>query len=145
MTDHADILAVIDRHTAATRAKDPDRALADFAPDLTSYTLAPPLGNEGLSPEALADWYATWRGPLGYETRDLRVRVSGDLALAWGWLHIHGTKLDGGKVSTWSRLTLALRRDPAGWRVFHEHNSVPFYMDGSLRAAVDLLPPGETE
>jgi hypothetical protein len=26
------------------------------------------------------------------------------------------------------------------WTVAHEHTSVPFYMDGSLKAAVDLAP-----
>lgn len=81
MTDQADILAVIDRHAAPTRAKDPDRALADFAPDLTSYTLAPPLGNEGLRPEALADWYATWRGRWATKLVTCGFRS----AAAWPW------------------------------------------------------------
>jgi PhnB protein len=40
----------------------------------------------------------------------------------------------------WSRLTVVLKRTPAGWHIIHEHNSVPFYMDGSFRAAVDLEP-----
>jgi ketosteroid isomerase-like protein len=26
------------------------------------------------------------------------------------------------------------------WRIVHDHSSVPFYMDGSYRAAVDLKP-----
>ena len=26
------------------------------------------------------------------------------------------------------------------WKIAHEHTSVPFYMDGSFRAAVDLEP-----
>jgi hypothetical protein len=26
------------------------------------------------------------------------------------------------------------------WRITHEHNSTPFYMDGSYRAATDLVP-----
>jgi ketosteroid isomerase-like protein len=27
-----------------------------------------------------------------------------------------------------------------GWRITHEHNSTPFYMDGSDKAALDLQP-----
>jgi ketosteroid isomerase-like protein len=41
----------------------------------------------------------------------------------------------------WFRVTLGLRRIDGKWLVTHEHSSVPFYMDGSLRAAVDLNPP----
>jgi hypothetical protein len=26
------------------------------------------------------------------------------------------------------------------WRITHEHNSTPFYMDGSDKAALDLQP-----
>ncbi|WP_446719495.1 hypothetical protein [Inquilinus sp. OTU3971] len=33
-----------------------------------------------------------------------------------------------------------MRRAADGWVIVHEHESVPFYMDGSLRAAVDLKP-----
>ena len=29
-------------------------------------------------------------------------------------------------------------RTPEGWRITHEHDSTPFYMDGSDRAATDL-------
>jgi ketosteroid isomerase-like protein len=32
------------------------------------------------------------------------------------------------------------RKREGEWLVTHEHVSVPFYMDGSLRAAVDLKP-----
>jgi ketosteroid isomerase-like protein len=40
----------------------------------------------------------------------------------------------------WFRITFGLRRAAEGWTITHEHESVPFYMDGSLRAAVDLQP-----
>ena len=37
-------------------------------------------------------------------------------------------------------MTTALARAGDGWRVIHDHVSVPFYMDGSDRAAIDLEP-----
>ncbi|MDT7608895.1 MAG: hypothetical protein QOG96_3398 [Pseudonocardiales bacterium] len=45
-------------------------------------------------------------------------------------------------VSSWPRaLTeLGLRKIDGSWRIVHEHNSTPFYLDGSLRAALDLRP-----
>jgi PhnB protein len=40
----------------------------------------------------------------------------------------------------WIRLTLGFRKIGGAWKVTHEHTSVPFYMDGSFKAAVDLTP-----
>ena len=37
-------------------------------------------------------------------------------------------------------MTLALVRTPDGWKIVHLHESVPFHMDGSQRAALDLEP-----
>ena len=47
---------------------------------------------------------------------------------------------DGTTPDLWFRATLALRRTDGIWKVVHEHNSTPFYMDGSDRAALDLQP-----
>jgi ketosteroid isomerase-like protein len=38
------------------------------------------------------------------------------------------------------RETLCLEREADSWRIVHEHTSVPFYMDGSMRPAFDLKP-----
>jgi ketosteroid isomerase-like protein len=40
----------------------------------------------------------------------------------------------------WFRSTLGLRKIGGRWQITHEHNSTPFYMDGSDRAALDLQP-----
>jgi PhnB protein len=53
---------------------------------------------------------------------------------------MRGTKTDGEKVDLWFRQTLGLARHADIWKIVHEHESVPFYMDGSYRAAVDLKP-----
>jgi ketosteroid isomerase-like protein len=38
------------------------------------------------------------------------------------------------------RVTVCFRKIAGKWKVVHEHVSVPFYMDGSFKAAVDLKP-----
>jgi ketosteroid isomerase-like protein len=38
------------------------------------------------------------------------------------------------------RSTLCFRREGGAWKIAHAHTSVPFHMDGSFRAAVDLEP-----
>jgi ketosteroid isomerase-like protein len=48
------------------------------------------------------------------------------------------TTTNGSKVELWFRQTLGFRKIDGQWRITHEHSSVPFYMDGSYKAAVDL-------
>jgi len=69
------------------------------------------------------------------------VVTGGDLAFCHGFVRISGTKVDGDqKVSVWARETVCLGKAGGLWKIRHEHSSVPFYMDGSLKAAVDLKP-----
>ncbi|MEQ9505556.1 MAG: nuclear transport factor 2 family protein [Hyphomonas sp.] len=51
-----------------------------------------------------------------------------------------GTKTDGECVDLWFRATTILRRIEGRWLIVHDHTSTPFYMDGSQRAALDLVP-----
>jgi ketosteroid isomerase-like protein len=42
--------------------------------------------------------------------------------------------------SFWLRSTYGLRRIDGRWLMVHRHESVPFHMDGSFRAATELQP-----
>ncbi|WP_439815130.1 YybH family protein [Zavarzinia sp. CC-PAN008] len=142
-TDRQAILALVGDHATGIRDKDAGRATAGYLPNAVICDLAPPLAHSGPAEEergGLEAWFATWDGPIGYDIRLEQVTVGGDAAFAHGFLHISGTKTDGQRNAVWARLTVCLVRTPDGWRIAHEHSSVPFYMDGSLRAAVDLSP-----
>ncbi|MBV9993699.1 MAG: nuclear transport factor 2 family protein [Caulobacteraceae bacterium] len=130
---------VVARRARAVSAKDAAAAAACTAPDFVQYSLAPPLeiADGG---RALSAWFETWDGPIGYEIHDLKVTAGQDMAFAHGLVHLTGRKLDGEEADIWFRQTLGLRRLGDAWKLNHEHDSVPFYMDGSLRAAVDLSP-----
>jgi len=58
---------------------------------------------------------------------------------------LSGTKVGGDKNNLWLRQTLGLRKIDGEWKIVHEHESVPFYMDGSFKAAVDLEPSDSTK
>jgi ketosteroid isomerase-like protein len=135
-----EIRNLLDGHAAALRAKDPDGVVAHHAADFVQFSLAPPLRWTGASESGLAAWFSTWQGPLRYERRDIKIVDSGDLAFCHGFVRLSGTKTDGTHNDLWFRQTLGLRRIGGAWKIAHEHDSVPFYMDGSLRAAVDLKP-----
>jgi ketosteroid isomerase-like protein len=142
--DEAQIRALLDERTAALRAKDAPAVLSHYAPDTVKFDLAPPLRSAGpaaLDRRGLEGWFATWWGPLGYDLRDFQVVTGGDLAFCHGFVRISGTKVENDqKVSVWVRETVCLAKAGGMWKIRHEHSSVPFYMDGSLRAAVDLRP-----
>ncbi|WP_442948723.1 nuclear transport factor 2 family protein [Nostoc sp.] len=53
---------------------------------------------------------------------------------------INATRSDGEPVDMWVRETLCFQKIDDKWKITHQHQSVPFYMDGSHKAAIDLKP-----
>jgi ketosteroid isomerase-like protein len=139
-TDEATILALIEDRHKAHHNKDAAAITAPYASDVISYTLAPPLAHHGINLKEIQAWLDTWDGPINLESRDLNVTISGDCAFCHGYIQMTGTKVAGNHVSFWMRSTLCLHREGDSWKISHEHASVPFYMDGSLRPAFDLNP-----
>ena len=129
--------------SAAIRAKDAGQVLGHYTTDSVMMVLSPPLqfeAGEGPGREGVEQWFATFDGPIGYEVRDLRVVAGGDVAFCHSLIRISGARRDGTATDLWVRETLGLRREGGAWKVAHQHQSVPFYMDGSNRAAIDLKP-----
>jgi PhnB protein len=136
----AQIRSLVDDWARAIRAKDPAGVIAHYAPASVTFDLAPPLISTGADAKGLQAWFSTWQGPLGYEIRDVNVTAGDDVAFCYGLTRLSGTKTDGEKADVWFRQTLCFRKVEGEWRIAHQHESVPFYMDGSYRAAIDLTP-----
>jgi uncharacterized protein (TIGR02246 family) len=140
--EESEIRAQIDSWSAALHAKDLERLMSHYAPDAVTADLAPPLWNVGAQTlrKNFQEWLRSWAGPIGIEIRDLSVTAGDDVAFARMLNRIHGSRTDGERTDLWVRATVCFRRSAGAWKVAHEHVSVPFYMDGSFRAAVDLKP-----
>jgi ketosteroid isomerase-like protein len=134
------IRGVIDDWADALRRKDPAGVVRHYAPDFIQFSLVPPLVSTAANAEGLEAWFATWQGPIGYELRDLTITAADDIAFCHGLTRLSGTKTDGARADVWFRHTFGLRKIGGAWKIVHEHESVPFYMDGSFKAAVDLKP-----
>lgn len=140
-SDEAAIRALVDDISRAHYDKDAAAIAAPYAPDAVRYDLAPPLRHRGQDLADLQAWLDTWDGPIENQPRDFSFTIVGDLALGHGYLRLAGQKKGQAQpIGFWMRATVALRRDDGRWRIVHEHTSVPFYMDGSLRPAFDLQP-----
>jgi ketosteroid isomerase-like protein len=139
--DEARILALVDAVGQAHHNKDAGGIAAPYAPHAVIYDLEPPLAHDGISIERKRNWLATWDSPVELVTRQFQVVVSGDHAYGHGYLRLSGVKKGvDHPISFWMRLTMGFERVHGAWRIVHEHHSVPFYMDGSLRPAFDLQP-----
>ena len=140
-TDEEEILALLDKQFQAHHDKDGAAIAANYATDASVFSLAPPLMYHGVDAKEKQAWLDSWQGPVELESRDFKLTVSGDFAFGHGFLRMSGTKKGAeAKVDFWMRSTFAFERQGDGWRIVHDHVSVPFYMDGSLRPAFDLRP-----
>ena len=140
-SDEAQIRKIVDDRVDAVFAKDLNRLMSDYAPDVVSFDVVNPLtrvGSDEIRRRA-GEWFSAYQGPIGYEIRDLVVAAAGDLAFCYYLYRIRGVLTDGGKVDMWVRATVCFRKTRDKWLITHEHGSVPFDPETG-RASVDIKP-----
>ena len=138
-TQRAEIEAVLQQLVGAHADHDADAIADSYAPDAVIYDLAPPLRRRGMDRDSIATWLAGWEGPIRIDSRDVDLAIDGDLAFVSALSRMRGRQ-GGEDQDMWYRTTLCLRKAGGRWRIVCDHASVPFYMDGGYRAAVDLKP-----
>jgi uncharacterized protein (TIGR02246 family) len=138
-TDRTEIEALFQQLVRAHADHDADAIIEAYAADAVIYDLAPPLGRRGMNRDSVAAWLAGWDGPIQIDARDVSLTVDRDVAFASALNRMRGRQ-SGEDQDLWYRTTMCLRKTNGRWRITHDHSSVPFYMDGSDRAAVDLKP-----
>ena len=141
-TEEAQIRALVNEWANAVCKKDVDAIIVHYAKGIVLFDLAPPLKYVGVDAyrKSLEEWFATFEGPIGYEITDLEIAAGGDTAFLHCINQLTGKRNNGEETDVWIRATVGFRKIGGSWLVTHEHVSVPFYMDGSYRAAVDLKP-----
>lgn len=109
----------------AVRRQDLHAILAPYADDAVIFDCREALqtDKDGLR----AGWKECFEASdhFNLEFRDLRVRVSGDIAFAYALMHSLGKDKFGSQVDLWMRYSTALRKDLGKWQIVHEHISVP--------------------
>jgi ketosteroid isomerase-like protein len=141
--EEVQIRQLIDSWAGAIRDKNIDGAVSHYADDILLYDLAPPLVHRGVDmyKKELAEWFATFQETLGLEVHDLSITAGDRVAFATSLNRITGKRTNGEQTDVWVRATIGFaKKKEGGWKATHEHFSVPFYMDGSNKAAVDLKP-----
>ena len=115
--------------------------MSSYAPDVLLFDVVNPLRSTGSEAalKRLAEWLASFQGPIGYEFRDLAITAGDDVAFCHGLKRVRATTTAGQRLDMWWRATICYRRIDGAWQVTHEHASVPFDV-ASGRAALDLEP-----
>jgi len=140
-----EIHAVLDKLVAAHAAHDAEALFALNTDDMVAYSLAPPLQQGPDTPygtvAGIQAWFAGFERPMEISFRDPVVTQDGDLAFVHSLTKMTFTPAgEKESHSTWYRSTFGLRCIDGTWRIAHRHDSTPFYMDASFRAATDLEP-----
>lgn len=138
-----EIREVIEERAARLSEGDVKGFLSHSAPEVVTFDLAPPLGKrvDSSDPGPLEQWLAGFEAPPQRRVTQLEIIVDGDVAFATSYDSMSGRpKGTTDDFTLWYRVTLGLRRVDGRWLVVHEHESVPFLMDGSFLAATGLEP-----
>jgi ketosteroid isomerase-like protein len=142
-TDETEIRELIEARAAALKTGDVDTIVSYYAPEVVQFSLAPPLqqSTDARNPEQLQAWIATFEAPPTREVTRLQVSTGAEIAFATSLDCLSATpKGMTDSFSLWHRVTLGFRKNDGRWLITHEHQSVPFEMDGSFQASVGLRP-----
>ena len=131
MTLQDDIRAigdVIDTWAEAAKRGDLERIFSLYTDDLVAFDA---IG--ALSFNDLATYRSHWQqcldmcdGEMIFEMRERCIEPAGDTALVHYLVRCGGRKPDGSEQTGQMRASVFLRRTSAGWKIRHEHYSMPF-------------------
>jgi ketosteroid isomerase-like protein len=129
----SEVRALLDSRVEACRAKDIDRLMSLYSPNIVYFDVVPPL--HFIGSDAVRDnfvrWFNEYEGPIGLETHDLNLAISGDVAFA----HMEQQN----RRQFWLRSTVCCQRSNNKWLITHEHISLPVDFR-SGKVLLDLVP-----
>ncbi len=139
-----EILKVKAELTEAIQNKEASKANNLYDENCVMFLLAPPLQEKvqsGMdSINDLENWFATFRGNIGLASEEVVVVHNANIAYLHSLEHLTGHRTDGSYTDVWFRETLCFVKTKNNWKITHQHQSFPMYMDGSDKAATDLKP-----
>lgn len=137
----AEIKQLMEEWRDALTAKDLDRLLKHYDPEVRFFDAVPPHEHQG----AMA-YRQTWEymmpflpEVLGSEVRELQITAEGNLAFASCLQRLTDRKTNEAATCGWVRVTICFQRKEDGWKVVHEHVSVPFNPQTAQAAFVQDL------
>jgi uncharacterized protein (TIGR02246 family) len=128
-SDETAIRALEDRFAAGVRAANVAAIMKVYEPgdSLFVFDVVPPRQYVGA--EAYRkDWQSflgAVKGPVKFDVTDLKIESDGAMAWSHSIQHLSATGANGQPMDMTVRVTDVYRKTPNGWRIVHEHVSVP--------------------
>jgi ketosteroid isomerase-like protein len=127
------ILQVLDDYKAAVFAKDVDSFVALYDADVSVFDMWRVWSYKGIA--VWREMAAGWFGSLGTERvivdfSDVQRIVAQDLAVVHAFVTYKAVTADGVDLrSLDNRLTATLRQKSDGWKIIHQHTSLPIDLE----------------
>jgi len=141
VTSEDEVRELIEDWVKASRAKDIDRIMSSYTPDVLAFDAIAALQFKGA--EAYRKHWeaclAMCPGPMTFEAHDLNITAGDDMAFCHYLGRCGATDANGEERAGWFRVTVCCRKTNGRWRVVHEHFSAPFDPQ-SGKALLDLKP-----
>jgi len=122
----------------AFRARDLNRMMSYYAPDIVSFDMMPPLKYQGIDAfrKSWEKGLSMMEGPIEFFPEDVHITAGDDVAFCHAFDRMSFTS-EGQKMEMRIRWTGCLRKINGNWLVTHEHVSVPIDMNTD-KALYDL-------
>ncbi len=134
-----EIKHLMDQWREALMARDLDQLLKHYDPEVRFFDAVPPHEHQGATA-----YRQTWEQmmphlpeALGSEVRELHITAGEHVAFASCLQRLTNRKTNAAATCGWVRVTICFQRKTEGWKVMHEHVSVPF--DPQTAQAVFVL------
>ena len=141
VTSEDEIRDLLESWRDAAQAKDVERIVSYYAPDILAFDAIGQLQFKGRDAYQ-KHWQACMTmcpGAMIFEIHDLEITAQGDLAFGHYLSRCGATMPDGEEKSGWMRATVGCRKVNGKWTIVHEHFSAPFDPE-SGKALFDLEP-----
>jgi uncharacterized protein (TIGR02246 family) len=125
--DESAIRALIERWAEAVRNQDRAAIRAHHDPDMLMFDVPPPFLSRGLD-AYMASWelfFSCAEKPVAFDFHDIEITAGADVAFATAIGNCINTDTKGHREPLQFRLTMGLRKIDGGWRIMHEHHSLP--------------------
>lgn len=145
----SEVRALLESRVEACRAKDIDRLMSLYSPNIVYFDVVPPLqftGSDAVR-RNFVRWFDEYEGTINLETPDVNVVAGKDVAFAHELVLDTGTMLDedmgteewGPDRTMWLRSTVCCQRSNDTWLITHEHISLPVSLE-NMNAVLDIAP-----
>lgn len=127
--DDAELRRHVEALGQAIRAKNVPAVMQHYSPEIVTFDVKPPLQVQGDEyRKNFERWFGAMEGPIDYESKDLHIVASGDVAFCHSTSHVKGTWKSGKQADYWVRVTSCFQKVGGQWLITHEHVSMPATM-----------------